>query len=257
MSDPVAVSIVLPVRDEAARVASFLDAHRWAADIVVVDNGSHDDTAAVAAGLGARVLSCPGMSIGAARNAGAEAAACEWILALDIDEVAGRDIAAEIGAVLAAPRYDAYRLRRRNFYLGREQRRGSLAHDWIVRLYRRRLRFTTPKVHEVLDVAAPVGVLRGTLRHEPYSDLAHHLSKMNRYARWGAEELYARGRRASLAALIGRPVWRFWKAYFIYGHMLDGRAGLVVSMLDAQSAFLKYAHLWALEGEPAGRGGKE
>jgi hypothetical protein len=47
--------------------------------------------------------------------------------------------------------------------------------------------------------------------------------------------------------LAFRPLWRFVKAYLFGLSFLDGRFGLVTSLLGAQTAFLKYAHLWALE----------
>jgi hypothetical protein len=72
---------------------------------------------------------------------------------------------------------------------------------------------------------------------------------MDQYARWGAEDLYQRGRRAGAADLVLRPAWRFVKAYLVGGAMFDGRFGLVTSLLGAQTAFLKYSHLWALEAE--------
>ena len=92
-----------------------------------------------------------------------------------------------------------------------------------------------------------MGRLQGVLLHEPYRDLAEQVDKMNRYARWAAEDLYERGRRASAWQLCTRPVTRFLRAYLFEGAIGDGRRGLVTSALGAYSAFLKYAHLWALE----------
>ena len=54
---------------------------------------------------------------------------------------------------------------------------------------------------------------------------------------------------ASVADLLLRPAWRFVKAYVVGGAVFDGRFGLVTSLLGAQTAFLKYSHLYALEAE--------
>ena len=62
------ISIVIPAYNEEARlpatlnkVKAYLDSSRWDfAEIVVVDDGSHDSTAEVARRAGARVLSNPG-----------------------------------------------------------------------------------------------------------------------------------------------------------------------------------------------------
>jgi glycosyltransferase involved in cell wall biosynthesis len=245
----VPVSIVVPARNEGARIASFVQAHAWAAECIVVDNGSTDDTVAAAAAAGARVLDASGLTIGAARNVGIAAATEEWVLSLDCDETAEPALADELRAVIGAPEHDAYRIRRRNRYLGREQTRGTWGRDWVLRFARRDCRYDTVAVHEQLLAPAPHGDLRAALWHEPYRDLSHHLTKMDQYARWGAEALYAKGRRASVLDLTLRPLWRFGKAYFLTGHCLDGRFGLVTSLLGAQTAFLKYAHLWALERE--------
>lgn len=250
----VPLSIVVPARNEAERIAGFIDAHRWAAEIVVADNGSTDATAERARAAGARVLDAKGMTIAGARNAGADHATHDWILALDTDEMVTADLRDELPRVLEAPVATAYEVRRRNLYLGREQRRGRWGRDWVVRLYRKGLRFSETKVHEVLETTQPFGTLAGEINHDPFRDLAHHMAKMDRYARWGAEELFQRGKRARVSDLVVRPGWRFVKAYFFGGSILDGRFGLVTSLLGAQTAFLKYAHLWALERE---RGAKE
>jgi glycosyltransferase involved in cell wall biosynthesis len=56
-------------------------------EVIVVDDGSTDDTAAVAAGLGARVISQPNGGIAASRNTGIRNASGEWLAFLDADDM--------------------------------------------------------------------------------------------------------------------------------------------------------------------------
>ena len=83
------VSVVIPVKDDAALLERCLRALRSQSqvpdEIVVVDNGSSDRSAAVANLLGARVIHCalPGIPAAAAR--GYDAAVGDLILRLDAD----------------------------------------------------------------------------------------------------------------------------------------------------------------------------
>jgi glycosyltransferase involved in cell wall biosynthesis len=193
------------------------------------------------------VLERAGGSIAAQRNAAIAAATQPWVLALDADERCTPELVAELAGVLAAPRHAAYRVRRRNFWMGEEQRRGRWARDWVVRLFPPDKRYIEKRVHERLEDVADVGDLRGTLLHEPYRDVPHHLEKLVRYAEWGARDLHDRGRRASYADLSLRPVVRFLRAWLAEGLILQGRRGLVAAVLGGCAAFFKYAVLFDLQ----------
>jgi glycosyltransferase involved in cell wall biosynthesis len=83
------LSIVLPAKNESEglrRVLPRLRATYPEAEILVMDDGSTDDTAAVAAELGARVIGTPySMGNGAAIKRGARAATGEILVFMDAD----------------------------------------------------------------------------------------------------------------------------------------------------------------------------
>ncbi|HUX65314.1 glycosyltransferase family 2 protein [Sulfuricella sp.] len=91
MSNP-RFSVIIPAYNAAATLARALDsvlAQTWPAhEIIVVDDGSCDATAAVAAAYGDKVRYLYQLNAGvsAARNAGAQAASGDWLAFLDADD---------------------------------------------------------------------------------------------------------------------------------------------------------------------------
>src|SRR5687768_12090324 len=97
------VSIVIPCYNQArylpAALASVRRQGYQPIECLVVDDGSTDDTAALAASLGARVISRPNGGVSAARNAGLAAARGELVVFLDADDELLPDaVAAEVAA---------------------------------------------------------------------------------------------------------------------------------------------------------------
>jgi glycosyltransferase involved in cell wall biosynthesis len=96
------VTVVLPALDEAAALPAALASFPPHVDVLVVDNGSRDATAAVAAAAGARVVTEPRRGFGAACWAGVQASPQAEVLAFaDADgSFDGADLAAVAGPVL-------------------------------------------------------------------------------------------------------------------------------------------------------------
>jgi glycosyltransferase involved in cell wall biosynthesis len=96
------VTVVLPALDEAAALPAALASFPPGIDLLVVDNGSSDGTAAVAAAAGARVVAEPRRGFGAACWAGVQASPQAEVVAFaDADgSFDGADLIAVAGPVL-------------------------------------------------------------------------------------------------------------------------------------------------------------
>ena len=242
--EPVAVSVVIAARNEAANIAACIESVSWADETLVVEYGSADDTAKLAESAGARVISNSFVTIGLQRNAAIERAKHEWILVVDADERASPELGEEIGNVITAPRFDAYRVPRRNFFLGREVRHGGWESDKPVRLFRSTIRYNSSRVHEHVEVSSEVGELNSALTHEPYPALDTWFEKLGRYSEWWAQDRYDRGKRARMTSVILRPPFRFLSMFIIRGGWMDGVRGALLAGMASVSVFAKYARLW-------------
>ena len=248
-ADRVPCSVVIAAKDEAAEIGECIASVRWAEEVIVVENDSSDDTVAVARDAGATVFSHPFTTIGRQRNAAIAHARHQWILVIDADERATPALREEISSVIRdeSRRDVAYRVRRRNFFLGREIRHGGWERDRPVRLFRSRMRYDERPVHEHVVADGPVGELAEPMLHYPYASLGEYFAKLDRYSRWWAEQSFERGRRVGTWTIAVKPPARFFSMYVLRGGFLDGAAGVLVAALAAMSVAAKYARLWELQ----------
>lgn len=98
---PLQCSIIIPTLNESAnigRLMAFLQQHQgtFVAEILVVDAGSSDDTAAIASAAGGRVLTCPICSRAAQMNLGAKAAKADVLYFVHADTLPPSTFATDI-----------------------------------------------------------------------------------------------------------------------------------------------------------------
>ena len=99
------LSLSMIVRDEAERIEDCLRSVQGFVDeMVVVDTGSNDNTAALAQAMGARVEQIPWPGdFAPARNQALEWVQGDWVLVLDADERLLPEAWAPLRALMAQP----------------------------------------------------------------------------------------------------------------------------------------------------------
>jgi glycosyltransferase involved in cell wall biosynthesis len=252
----VPLSVTIITLNEAANIKACLASVSWADEVVVVDSGSTDDTAARARAAGARVIVREWPGYAAQKNFAASQAAHDWILSVDADERVPPALADEIRRTLSGGQLPAgYRIPRVTFHLNKWIRTTDWYPDYQLRLYdRRRARWTSTRVHESVACDTPPGRLRHDLQHYAYRDLGHHHATMDKYTTLAAEDMYAAGRRAGWFELACHPLAAFLRNYLLRRGVADGLPGLIISVMNAHYVFLKFAKLWAHEHAPPGQG---
>jgi glycosyltransferase involved in cell wall biosynthesis len=243
------ISACIITLNEADRIEACLAAVDFCDEIVVVDAHSSDATRTIAARLGARVIERDWPGYRSQKQFASDAATYDWVLSVDADERPTPALRAEIEALRAAGFSGAsgWTIPRLTEYFGRFLRHGNAWPERQIRLYdRRAARWVGYEVHEKIAVDGPVGALREPLEHYAYRSLEDQLTKLDRYARLMAEQMYAAGRRAGLGQVLFNPAWRLLRGLFIKRGILDGWRGWLFHVAEAGYVRRKYLRLWAL-----------
>jgi glycosyltransferase involved in cell wall biosynthesis len=241
------LSIAIIASNAEQQLPACLASVAFADDIVVVDSGSSDATVEIAKRQGARVIHQTWLGYGKQKQRAVALAKHRWVLCLDADERVSDALRAAIQAELAAPRFHAYRMPRRNRFMGRWLKHGEGYPDWSLRLFNREhAGWSDDGIHEKVVTTSPVGTLRGDLLHESATTIDDYLAKQNRYTTLQAEALYARSERAGAGKLLLSPLFRFVKFYVLRLGFMDGTAGLAHISIGCFNTFSKYAKLIAL-----------
>ena len=238
------LSVAIITRDAAAQIGPCLASVGFADEVVVIDSGSTDGTQELARGRGARVEEREWMGFGRQKQHAVAAARNDWVLCLDADERVTPELERSIRAALAGGRYHAWRLARRNRFLGRWLAHGEGYPDWTVRLFHRaHAGWSNDEVHESVLTTTEVGRLDGDLLHDSAEDVATYMAKQNRYSTLHAEALYKQGVRAGYWRLAASPLMRFVKFYILRLGFLDGGPGFAHIVIGCNNTFHKYLKL--------------
>jgi glycosyltransferase involved in cell wall biosynthesis len=243
------VSVAIITKNESRNIRECLESVRWADEIVVVDNGSCDDTREICEAYGAKVFLEAWKGFALQKNSAIEKVRNEWVLSLDADERIPAPLRQEIeGLFHESPECDGYFIARKNFFLGRWIRRCGWYPDYNLRLFRKsRGRFLERAVHERVEIEGRAGYLQNPMEHHTYRSLSDFLERMDRYSTLAAQEMAAQGRNFHLGDLLLRPPYTFFHMYLLRAGFLEGYHGFLLSSLYAFYTMAKYSKLRELQ----------
>ena len=273
MNTRIPVSVIVPIKNEAANLARCLDCVKWADEIFVVDSQSTDGSIAIAQQRGAQVVqfefngTWPKKKNWALEHLSLRN---EWIFILDADEVLPPPAEAEFAkAVTDAGDIAGYWINRRFMFMGRWLRYAYYP-NWNLRLFRHALgryeKLTDAptnsgdnEVHEHVLVSGRTGKLNVEIDHYAFPSIDVFVEKHNRYSNWEAR-VAADARLNSSSEKIGsqvvnrrrklktlsqrlpfRPLLRFLYVYIWQKGFLDGVEGYYFARLHGFYEFLSVA----------------
>ncbi len=252
------ISVLILTLNEEINLAECIDSCAWCDDIVVFDSFSTDSTPDIAAGKAARFLQRRFDNYAAQRNAALTEVPFKhsWVLMVDADERTPADLVAEMTHAVAGADEDTvmFRMRRKDFFLGRWLRRSSGYPSWFGRLMRVGRVRVEREVNEEYIADGKIIHLESHLLHYPFNrGVVYWYERHNRYSSLEAlAKVRSRRLPLSFKSLLGadpidrrrvlkqivyrlpmRPsIWFFYLYIFRLG-FLDGRAGLAFSRMRA------------------------
>jgi len=245
---PTPISGCVICYQEADRIADCVRSLSFCDEVVVVDSGSTDGTPAIAAGLGARVITnAPFPGHREQKQFAVDRAAHDWVFCLDADERVAPRLQQRVQELQRQGlRAVGYEMPRHNHYLGKVLRHGFSSPDRKLRLFdRRRARWggRNPHDHVEADAGADIVRLAEGIEHLSYRDFRHHLRTIDSFASIAAGALAAEGRSANVFDLLVRPPAIFVKSLLLKLGFLDGWRGFVIAAMAAYTDWIKYWRL--------------
>ena len=171
----------------------------------------------------------------------------DWVLSIDADEVVSSELRREIEACTSQGEHTGYKIPRLNNFCGRILRHGGWWPDAHPRLARHgKVVFNDKIVHEGMVIEGSIGRLAAPMFHDTAPDLETILSKRSLYSGLGAEMMFKAGKSSGMTKAITHGLWAFFRLYIIKRGFLDGRMGVVSSVIMAMETYYKYVKLWLL-----------
>jgi glycosyltransferase involved in cell wall biosynthesis len=231
----------------------------WCDEVVVVDQHSEDETASIAADMGATVYQhdrTGGIADPARRFAVAQASG-DWIFILDADEMVPPTLAAHLREFADGdPETDVVMVPRANVILGRWLKHGNNWPSRHARFFRPGSLLMTDRIHKSIapapgsrkhKLAADAGL---AIWHFPGGNLSDLVRKVDRYTDIEARQAFARGKRTTSPwDLLTDAARFFWRQYLKGRGYRDGTMGLAVALTRTFYRVLTAAKLWELPRE--------
>jgi glycosyltransferase involved in cell wall biosynthesis len=218
-------------------------------EIIVIDSFSTDKTSEICAAHHVRFVQNAFEGYIEQKNFALSLAKYDYILSLDGDEALSETLKNAILEVKKNWEFDGYYCNRINNYCGQWIKYSDWYPDKKLRLFRKgsgEWKGINPHDSYKLKKGLKAGKLKGDLLHWIYRDYQEHNLKVERFSTIAANAYYKLGKKSSILKILYRPLWAFFKAYFLRFGFLDGLNGFIICVQTYNVTFLKYIKLYEL-----------
>lgn len=247
---PFPLSVVILTHNEVANLKTLLPTLGFAAEIIIIDDNSSDNTATIVKKFRVKYFKkALNNDFATQRNYGLEKASEAWVLFIDPDERINHQLIQEIGQAIGNDEIKGFYIPRRDIFLGKLMRFGETGSMALLRLGKKNAGRWQRSVHEVWEIS-PSGKLKTPLLHYAHQSLPDFKQAVERYSQIEAEYQHKTGIEWSLWKTVIFPIGKFIKSYLIQMGFRDGWPGLWVSLMMSYHSLLVRFNLLKLKYSP-------
>ncbi len=239
------ISVTILTKNSQKYIKECLESLRDFDEIIVLDNGSSDETIEIAKSFeNVKLIEHKFIGFGALKNLAIEKAKNEWILSIDSDEILSSKLLESIKNLELKDKNIVYEISRLNHYRKKPIKCCGWYPDRVLRLFNRKYtKFSDVLVHESLIKKDDTQVekLNGFLLHYPFENATELIEKMQRYSTLYAKESK---KKSTPTKAFFRATFAFFKNYILQRGFLCGYEGLLISISNANGVFYKYIKLY-------------
>ncbi len=242
------ISVIIITGNEENNIQDCLKSVSWADEIIVVDSESTDLTVQIAKEYTDKVYIHKWEGFAPQKTYALSLAKNEWILSLDADERVTEELTKELEILdLSKSGVDAFKLHRENYFLGKKITYCGWGNDYQLRLFRKsKTKLTDRLVHEGFIVEGVISKLNNPITHYSYLNLKDGFKKINEYSTLEANEKYTRKKVSSVSILL-YPLIAFIQHYIFRKGFLDGKHGMMISLMHAMTKLQVQMKMWELQ----------
>lgn len=243
------LTVVIISKNEQDRIRVCLESVKWVDEIIVLDNGSKDQTKEIAGKYTDKVFSFDDLDFASLRNKGMEKALNEWVLYVDSDERILSSLKEEVLQLIGSDQYSAVAISRKNIIFGKQVNYRPFWPDWVIRLLKKsEFDSWVGKIHEYPKFRGKLGYSKNSLLHLTHRDLDQIVLKSLEWSKIDAQLRFE----ANHPKMSGR---RFMRVLFSEvfnqgikkGGFFNGTVGIMDSLLQTFSMFMSYVRLWQMQ----------
>lgn len=241
------LSAVIITFNEEKNIERCLKSLQNVADeIVIVDSYSQDRTEELCKEYNVKFHKMQWEGYAKTKNKAQELVNSEYVLSIDADECLDEQLINEISLLKKTGFEGIYALNRLTNYCGKWIHYCGWNPDWKIRIYpKSKVKWDDAIVHEELLIPDDMKTIRliGRLHHYSYLSASQHRMKADQYSRLTAIKYAEQGRTCYFFTPFLSALGRFLSMFILKLGFLDGKAGLDIAWISAQSNAYKYREL--------------